>query len=116
MNPFRSLLFPALVLASIFALVTARGGLSSPTVETVKSPEGVRLEVEGNLIAIFRVPNGTSSPERRAEVAADRLRELINHGLRAEEISVRESGKSWAVYARGGLLMIATAEEAAERK
>ena len=67
------------------------------------------------MIAIFRTTNGTLSPEDRAERAADRLRGLLRAGLDPGEIDVRSRGGSWAVFAGGGLLMIATPDEAGAR-
>jgi hypothetical protein len=55
------------------------------------------------------------SPRERADHAAGRLRELLSEGLGPNDISARARGKGWAVYARGGLIMIATAAEAKER-
>ncbi|MFN3650950.1 MAG: hypothetical protein ACK47B_15350 [Armatimonadota bacterium] len=89
---------------------------AAPAVETNTTDEGTRLTVGGKLIAYFRTPNGTTSPERRAEIAAERLRTMIPDGLTAAAINLRARGADWGVYAGDQLLMIATADEAEARK
>ncbi|MCC2668424.1 MAG: hypothetical protein K0Q72_895 [Armatimonadetes bacterium] len=105
-------------LAAVFALALAlaASALAAPRVEVVSVKQGARLLVGGKLIALFRTPNGTLSPKGRADYAARRLTELLGDGVGAEDISVRSRGEDWGVYANGGLVMIATAEEAKERK
>lgn len=106
------------VLAVIFAaaLAFAAAAPAAPRVQVVPVSQGARLLVGGKLIALFRTPNGSLSPQGRAEYAARRLTELVGKGLQAEDIDVRSKGDAWAVYASGGLVMIATPDEAAERK
>lgn len=106
------------VLAVIFAvaLAFAAAAPAAPRVQVVPVSQGTRLLVGGKLIALFRTPNGSLSPQARAEYAARRLSELVRKGLSAEDIDVRSKGDAWAVYANGGLVMIATPDEAAERK
>jgi len=106
------------VLAVIFAaaLAFAVAAPAAPRVQVVPVSQGARLLVAGKLIALFRTPNGKLSPQGRAEYAARRLTELVGQGLHAEDIEVRSKGDAWAVYASGGLVMIATPDEAAERK
>lgn len=105
------------VLAVIFAaaLAFAAAAPAAPRVQVVPVSQGARLLVAGKLIALFRTPNGKLSPQARAEYAARRLTELVGQGLHAEDIEVRSKGEAWAVYASGGLVMIATPDEAAER-
>ncbi len=110
---------PALIitlLALCAGMAAAEKKPASLKVVTAPSKSGISLTVGGKLIAVFRVPNGTTSPERRAQIAADRLKELIPSGLADEEVDARPRGEGWAVYVRGGLLMVATPAEAAERK
>ena len=101
-----------LFLVALAAVLAACSALADSPVRVKPSPEGVRLLVRGRLISIFRVPNGTSSPERRAEIAAGRLEKLIAKGLRGGEIQARPRGDDWGVYAKGGLIMLATPAEA----
>ncbi|HEU4754989.1 MAG TPA: hypothetical protein VFU47_17915, partial [Armatimonadota bacterium] len=86
--------------------------LSAPKVQVVPVKEGARLMVGGKLITLFRASNGGLSPEERAQTAAERLEELIGDGLTPTEIEARPRGAGWGVYARGGLVMIATPDEA----
>jgi hypothetical protein len=104
-NPVLLTLLAATVLAASPAL-----GLDA--VEVAPAKGGVRLVVNGRLITLFRTPNGGLSPEERAKLAAGRLEDLLPDGLAPEDIEARQRGEGWGVYARGGLLMIATPEEA----
>jgi len=103
----------ALVLAAAFVFTVA--ATAAPKVQVVPVKQGSRLLVAGKLVALFRTPNGSLSPQQRAEFAARRLNELVKSDLSAEDIDVRDRGGDWGVYASGGLVMIATAEEAKER-
>ncbi len=85
-------------------------------VAVIPDGKAARLLVGGKLITTFRLPNGSLSPLQRAETAAERLRELIPAGLAASDVEIRSRGESWGVYARGGLVMVATPLEAAERE
>ncbi len=96
--------------------ITRKASKPAPAVRVEPVGETARLLVNGKLIAIFRTPNGSLGPRERADMAATRLRELIGGGLRASHVEAREKGDAWALYARGGLIMIATPAEAAERK
>lgn len=89
--------------------------IAAPAVRVLATDEGARLTVRGKLIAAFRVPNRGLSPQDRAEKAADRLRQLLADGLNPGDISIQSRGEAWGVYAGGGLLMIATPDEAALR-
>ena len=88
------------VLAVIFAaaLAFAAAAPAAPRVQVVPVSQGTRLLVGGKLIALFRTPNGSLSPQARAEYAARRLTELVGKGLRAEDIDVRSKGDAWAVF------------------
>jgi hypothetical protein len=106
---------PALALCAALAALTSAAHAAA-RVDVVPIKDGARLVVSGKLVTIFRTPNAGLSPERRAQLAAERLEELIRVGLGAQDIEVRKRGESWGVYAAGGLVMIATPGEAAERK
>lgn len=91
--------------------------VAAPKVQVQPSSKGVRLLVEGKLIAAFRTPNGSLSAEGRAKLAADRLRTILTgDGVSAEAVEVRDRGEDCAVYVDGILVMIATAAEAKERE
>jgi len=109
------LLYTALL--AVTAALLAAGAGAAPRVEVVAAQPGARLLVDGRLITHFRAANGSLSAARRAEVAADRLRELLADGLKAAEIGARpRADGGWGVFARGGLLMIATDAEADLRR
>src|SRR5688572_32227453 len=110
----RRLLVAAAGAAACVVLLTAVAAAPSVTVRSTK--EGAGLVVGGKLIAIFRVPNGNSSPQRRAEIAAERLRTLLELGIEPRDIEARRRGESWGVYVSDDLLMIATLPEARERQ
>ena len=81
------------------------------------TPGGVRLTVNGKLITLFRTANGSLSAQDRANRAAERLEGLIAKGLTAKDIEARSRPEGgWGVYAQGGLVMIATQDEADLRK
>lgn len=81
------------------------------------TPGGVRLTVNGKLITLFRTANGSLSAQDRANRAAERLEGLLAKGLTAKDIEARSRPEGgWGVYAQGGLVMIATQEEADLRK
>jgi hypothetical protein len=101
----------ALCLAAFYCTALS----AAPAVEVVPSAQGARLLVGGNLITIFRKPNGGLSPAERAEVAAERLRLHISEGLRPQQVEARDRGPNWGLYANGNLIMIATDEEADAR-
>jgi len=105
--------FPALC-AAILALAAAAA--SATPVQVMRVKDGARLVVAGKLVTLFRTSNAGLAPEERARLAAERLEELIQGGLGPQDIEVRNRGESWGVYAAGGLIMIATPGEAAERK
>lgn len=107
--------YSSFVLVLIAALVLTAAATAAPKVQVVPVKQGSRLLVGGKLVALFRTPNGSLSPQARAEYAARRLSELAKDSLSAEDIDVRDRGEDWGVYANGGLLMIATAAEAKER-
>jgi hypothetical protein len=95
------------------ALLPAAGSLAARRVEVAPADPGARLTIDGRLITHFRAPNGSLSARRRADLAAERLRELIPDGLAARDIEARpRADGAWGVFARGGLLMIATEAEA----
>src|SRR5688500_15405482 len=100
------------LLALAAALTTfASSAGAAPGVQVVPVRGGARLVVGGKLVAAFRAPNAGLPPVRRAELAEERLEELIRGGLSAQDVEVRNRGESWGVYAAGGLVMIATGEE-----
>ncbi len=106
--------FLSLLAALFFPVVPAA---AAPAVKVQPSKTGVKLYVGGQLIAAFRTPNGSLSPEGRANLAAERLRTLLlGDDLGREAVEVRDRGENSAVYLGGMLLMIATPEEAKERK
>lgn len=107
--------FSTLALVLVAAIGLTASAPAAPKVEVVPVKLGARLLVGGKLIALFRTPNGSLTAEGRAEYAARRLRELVADDLSAMDISVRDRGDSWGVYANGGLVMIATQDEAKER-
>lgn len=82
-------------------------------VEVTHAGDRARLLVEGRLIAAFRTPNGSLSPLERARLAADRLRRL---SASADDVKVQKRGSDHAVLVNGQLIMVATEEEAAERR
>jgi hypothetical protein len=108
---------PILLAAATLAAapVFLRPALSAPAVVVDLSAAGAKLSVRGRLIAIFRTPNGSLSPEQRADLAASRLETLIEDGLAADAVEARANRAKWGVYAVGTLVMVATEEEAAKR-
>ena len=107
---------PLVIVSFLAAALVAGAVLAAPGVRVTEVGDAARLTVRGKLVASFRVPNkGLSAPERAAR-AAERLRQLLADGLKPEDISVRSRGEAWGVYANGGLLMIATPEEAELRQ
>lgn len=101
--------------ACLSGLLAAASCAAPPAVKVVAVPGGSRLEVGEKLVTLFRTPNGSLSPQDRAERAAERLRKLMGRGLRPSQIEVRSRTPNWDVYAANELLMVATAGEAAER-
>lgn len=111
----RSRCTPPLLAAA--GLLLALPVWSAKPVEVQPAAGGVRLTVNGKLITLFRSANGALTPEKRAAKAAERLEFQLDRGLKAAEVEVRERPDgSWGVYAGGGLVMIATEDEAALRK
>lgn len=108
----------AVILTLLAALLLSAGPTAAaPAVKVLPSRSGVKLYVGGQLIAAFRTPNGSLSPEGRANLAAERLRNfLAEDDLGQEAVEVRDRGDDSSVYLDGMLLMIATPEEARERK
>jgi hypothetical protein len=92
---------------------TARA--KQPKVEVVRQGKTSRLMVGGKLIAIFRTPNNGMPAQERAELAARRLKAAIASGRDGRAIEIKRRGESSAVLVNGGLLMIATPDEAKER-
>jgi hypothetical protein len=107
-------ILPVITLLATVSLL-ASAALGAPSVKVVPGAAGTRLVLAGHVITIFRTANGGLTADQRAERAATRLRTLLGAGLTADEIDIRNRGAAWGVYARGGLLMIATEEEASER-
>lgn len=107
--------FPTLSACLSTAVLLSVAALAAPSVSVVATKQGARLLVHGRLITIFKTANRGLSPADRAQKAADRLRKLVADGLTANEIEVRPRGESWGVFGGGGLLMLATPQEAEER-
>lgn len=97
-------------------LLAASVALAAPTVQVLPVKDGARLLLGGRLVTVFRTPNGLLSPQERAELAAERLRKALEDGLKPGGIEARARGEAWGVYAGGTLVMVATPDEAAERK
>lgn len=111
----RSRCTPPLLLAAVGVLL-ALPGWTAKSVEVHPVEGGARLTVNGKLITFFRASNGSLSAERRAEIAAERIEFQVDRGLKPGEVSYRKRPDgTWGVYAGGGLVMIATPEEAALR-
>lgn len=89
---------------------------AAPTIIAIGSvPSGAKLTVNGKLVAIFRTSNGTLSPVRRAETAAENLKAPLEAGSGAGAVSVRAREADWGVFLGDALVMIATQAEAKER-
>jgi hypothetical protein len=78
-----------------------------------------RVEVKGNTLVVnkeiaiqVRVSNGELVPERRAEIAGQRLQAAVARGLRAGHVSVKAERRRAAVTIGGGVLLYATGADA----
>lgn len=78
-----------------------------------------RVEVQDSTVLVnraiairFRVANGPLSPERRAQIVADRLQSAIAQGLRAQHVRVKGNRQRASVSIGGNLLLYATRADA----
>ncbi len=78
-----------------------------------------RVEVHGSSLIVnrevairVRVSNGDLAPERRVQIAAERLRGAIARGLRAQHVSVKAERRRAIVTIGGGVLLYATRADA----
>ncbi len=78
-----------------------------------------RVEVKGSTIVVnrsiairIRASNGPLTPERRAEIAGERLRAGIEQGLRAQHVGVKAERRRAIVTFGGSVLLYATRADA----
>lgn len=78
-----------------------------------------RVEAQGGTLIVnratairVRVANGDLAPERRAQIAAERLQGAVSRGLRAPHVSVKAERRRAAVTIGGGVLLYATRADA----
>lgn len=99
-----------IVVGGIFLLVSTSwcSAQLTPRVEL----RGSTLIVNRSVAVRLRVANGNLAPERRAQIAAERLRGAVARGLRAQDVSVKVERRRAAVTIGGGVLFYATRADA----
>ncbi len=101
---------------ALVVLMLSVQAIAAPPARVAPTADSARLTVGKKLIAILRTKNGTLGPADRAELAAQRLNDLIERGLEAGQIEARPRGNDWALYAADQLIMVATPAESATRQ
>ncbi|MGC8783962.1 MAG: hypothetical protein ACP5RN_06220 [Armatimonadota bacterium] len=78
-----------------------------------------RVEVKGSTLIVnrataihIRVANGSLAPERRAQIAAERLQAAVARGLGARHVGVKAERRRVTVTIGGGVLLYATRADA----
>src|SRR5437870_8269861 len=102
-----------LTLASLSSPVIAA---YHPPVESQRFPGGALVRVNRRTVLMLRRPSGAASPAARASLIEQRLSAAIEAGLTPGAVSVRRSGKQFAIVGGTKELLRPMAADAREAR